>query len=208
MWPQQGPERCGHADEQFARAPICAAERDWAKDVKINRVFAQGDQRSARGRSGPAADAVGGEDLAKRIEGGLRTTFDVRDRPTPDSDVRRRSPRAACSGALGEDGQTRKVGTVNKWNVSKAVEESKSGQGPRVIAHRPANAIVAILVIGKAELWAEAGPAAGEKTYAAVIEELIRAKPASAKGPLSALDHEFTSTMGAGCEGQRRGVTR
>ena len=66
-----------------------------------------------------------------------------------------------------------KVGTVT-MDVAKAVEESKSGK----VEYRTDRTAIVHLVIGKASF----DERQLLENYAAVIEELIRAKPAVAKG--------------------------
>ena len=81
-----------------------------------------------------------------------------------------------------------KVGTVT-MDVAKAVEESKSGK----VEYRTDRNAIVHLVIGKASF----DERALLENYAAVIEELIRAKPAGAKGRyLRSIT--ITSTMGPG----------
>ncbi len=81
-----------------------------------------------------------------------------------------------------------KVGTVT-MDVAKAVGESKSGK----VEYRTDRNAIVHMVIGKASF--EERPLL--ENYAAVIEELIRAKPASAKGRyLHSIT--ITSTMGPG----------
>jgi len=81
-----------------------------------------------------------------------------------------------------------KVGTVTP-DVRKAVEESKAGK----VEYRTDRTAIVHMVIGKASFD-------GRKlleNYAAVIEELIRAKPAAAKGRyLRSI--VVTTTMGPG----------
>ena len=66
-----------------------------------------------------------------------------------------------------------KVGTVT-MDVAKAVEESKSGK----VEYRTDRTAIVHLVIGKASFEERKLL----ENYAAVIEELIRAKPSAAKG--------------------------
>ena len=66
-----------------------------------------------------------------------------------------------------------KVGTVTT-DVRKAVEESKSGK----VEYRTDRTAIVHLVIGKRSFEARALL----ENYAAVIEEVIRAKPSAAKG--------------------------
>jgi large subunit ribosomal protein L1 len=81
-----------------------------------------------------------------------------------------------------------KVGTVT-MDVAKAVEESKSGK----VEYRTDRSAIVHMVIGRAS-FAER---ALLENYAAVIEELIRAKPSAAKGRyLRTIT--LTSTMGPG----------
>jgi large subunit ribosomal protein L1 len=153
-----------HADEQL-RGTI-ALPNGLGKDVKVV-VFAQGEK--AREAEEAGADVVGGDDLAKRIEEGF-DDFDVAI-ATPDM----MSVVGRLGRVLGPSGKmpNPKVGTVT-MDVAKAVEESKSGK----VEYRTDRTAIVHLVIGKASF---------EDTkllenYAAVIEELIRAKPSVAKG--------------------------
>jgi large subunit ribosomal protein L1 len=168
-----------HADEQL-RGTI-ALPNGVGKDVKIV-VFAQGAKVAEA--EGAGADVVGGEDLAKRIEEGF-DDFDVAI-ATPDM----MSIVGRLGRVLGPSGKmpNPKVGTVT-MDVAKAVEESKSGK----VEYRTDRSAIVHLVIGKASF--ENG--ALLENYAAVIEELIRAKPAVAKGRyLRSIT--ITSTMGPG----------
>jgi large subunit ribosomal protein L1 len=168
-----------HADEQL-RGTI-ALPNGLGKDVKII-VFAQGPKVAEAEAAG--ADAVGGEDLAKRVEEGF-DDFDVAI-ATPDL----MSVVGRLGRVLGPSGKmpNPKVGTVT-MDVAKAVEESKSGK----VEYRTDRNAIVHLVLGKASF--EERPLL--ENYAAVIEELIRAKPASAKGRyLHSIT--LTSTMGPG----------
>lgn len=153
-----------HADEQL-RGTI-ALPHGLGKEVKV-AVFAQGEK--AREASEAGADVVGGDDLAKKIEGGF-DDFDVTI-ATPDmmAIVGRLGRILGPSGKMPNP----KVGTVT-MDVKAAVEASKSG---KVEYRTDRNAIVHLL-IGKGSFE--------EKmlleNYAAVIEELVRAKPSAAKG--------------------------
>jgi large subunit ribosomal protein L1 len=168
-----------HADEQL-RGTI-ALPNGVGKDVKIV-VFAQGSKVAEA--EGAGADVVGGEDLAKRIEEGF-DDFDVAI-ATPDM----MSVVGRLGRVLGPSGKmpNPKVGTVT-MDVAKAVEESKSGK----VEYRTDRTAIVHLVIGKA------GFPEGQllENYAAVIEELVRAKPSVAKGRyLRSIT--VTSTMGPG----------
>ena len=153
-----------HADEQL-RGTI-ALPNGLGRDVTI-AVFAQGD--AAREAQEAGADFVGAEDLAKRVEEGF-TDFDVAI-ATPDM-----MPLVGRLGRiLGPSGKmpNPKVGTVTT-DVRKAVEESKSGK----VEYKTDRTAIVHLVIGKASFEHRALL----ENYAAVIEEVIRAKPSVAKG--------------------------
>jgi large subunit ribosomal protein L1 len=168
-----------HADEQL-RGTI-ALPNGLGKDVKI-AVFARGakaDEATAAG-----ADVVGADDLAKRIEEGF-TDFDVAI-ATPDM-----MPIVGRLGRiLGPQGKmpNPKVGTVT-MDVAKAVEESKSGK----VEYRTDRTAIVHLNIGKTSFEEKALL----ENYAAVIEELIRAKPSAAKGRYLRTV-TIASTMGPG----------
>ena len=168
-----------HADEQL-RGTI-ALPHGLGKDVKI-AVFAQGDK--AREAEEAGADIVGAEDLAKRIEEGF-TDFDVAI-ATPDM-----MPVVGRLGrVLGPQGKmpNPKVGTVT-MDVRKAVEESKSGK----VEYRTDRTAIVHLNIGKTSF----DERQLLENYAAVIDEMIRAKPSAAKGRyLRTIT--ITSTMGPG----------
>jgi large subunit ribosomal protein L1 len=168
-----------HADEQL-RGTI-ALPHGLGKEVKI-AVFAQGDK--AREAEEAGADIVGAEDLAKRVEEGF-TDFDVAI-ATPDL-----MPVVGRLGrVLGPQGKmpNPKVGTVT-MDVRKAVEESKAGK----VEYRTDRTAIVHLVIGKVDFPEQQLL----ENYAAVIEELIRAKPSAAKGRyLRTIT--MASTMGPG----------
>src|SRR6202521_62175 len=168
-----------HADEQL-RGPV-ALPNGLGKDVRI-AVFAQGDKVREAEEAG--ADVVGGDDLAKRIEEGF-DDFDVAI-ATPDM----MSVVGRLGRVLGPSGKmpNPKVGTVT-MDVAKAVEESKSGK----VEYRTDRSAIVHLVIGKASF----GERQLLENYAAVIEELVRAKPAVAKGRYLR-SVTVASTMGPG----------
>jgi len=168
-----------HADEQL-RGTI-ALPHGLGKDVTI-AVFAQGDK--AREAEEAGADVVGGEDLAKRIQDGF-DDFDVAI-ATPDM-----MPIVGRLGRiLGPAGKmpNPKVGTVT-MDVAKAVGESKAGK----VEYRTDRTAIVHMVIGKTEFEERMLL----ENYAAVIDELIRAKPAAAKGRYIR-SVTFASTMGPG----------
>ncbi|MGH2918215.1 MAG: 50S ribosomal protein L1 [Solirubrobacteraceae bacterium] len=153
-----------HADEQL-RGTI-ALPNGLGKDVKI-AVFAQGDK--AREAEEAGADYVGAEDLAKRVEEGF-TDFDVAI-ATPDL-----MPVVGRLGrVLGPQGKmpNPKVGTVT-MDVAKAVSESKSGK----VEYRTDRTAIVHLAIGKKGFTDRQLL----ENYAAIIDELIKARPPAAKG--------------------------
>ena len=168
-----------HADEQL-RGTI-ALPNGLGKDVKII-VFAQGDKVREAEQAG--ADAVGGEDLAERIEEGF-DDFDVAiATPNMMSVVGRLGRLLGPSGKMPNP----KVGTVT-MDVAKAVEESKAGK----VEYRTDRTAIVHMVIGKASF----DERQLLENYAAVIEELVRAKPSVAKGRyLRSIS--MASTMGPG----------
>jgi large subunit ribosomal protein L1 len=168
-----------HADEQL-RGTI-ALPHGLGKNVKI-AVFAQGDK--AREAEEAGADIVGAEDLAQKIQDGF-DDFDVAI-ATPDM-----MPIVGRLGRiLGPAGKmpNPKVGTVTA-DVSKAVEESKAGK----VEYRTDRTAIVHLVIGKSDFEERRLL----ENYAAVMDELIRAKPSAAKGRYI---HSvtFATTMGPG----------
>ena len=153
-----------HADEQL-RGTI-ALPNGLGKSVSV-AVFAKGDK--AREAEEAGADVVGADDLAERIEGGF-TDFDIAI-ATPDM-----MPVVGRLGRiLGPQGKmpNPKVGTVT-MDVAKAVEESKAGK----VEYRTDRTAIVHLTIGKTSF----DERALLENYAAVVEELIRAKPSAAKG--------------------------
>jgi large subunit ribosomal protein L1 len=169
-----------HADEQL-RGTI-ALPNGLGKNVKVI-VFAQGEK--AREAEAAGADVVGAQDLAKRIEEDGFDDFDVAI-ATPDlmSVVGRLGRILGPSGKMPNP----KVGTVT-MDVAKAVEDSKSGK----VEYRTDRTAIVHMVIGKASF----DERQLLENYAAVVEELVRAKPSAAKGRyLRTIT--MTSTMGPG----------
>ncbi len=168
-----------HAEEQL-RGTI-ALPHGIGKDVKI-AVFAKGDK--AREAEEAGADVVGDEDLAKRVEEGF-TDFDVAI-STPDL-----MPLVGKLGrVLGPQGKmpNPKVGTVT-MDVTKAVTEAKAGK----VEYRTDRTAIVHLTIGKTDF----PDAQLLENYAAVIDELVRAKPSAAKGKYIRTI-TMASTMGPG----------
>ena len=169
-----------HADEQL-RGTI-ALPHGLGKEVKI-AVFARGDK--AREAEEAGADFVGAEDLAERVQNEGFTDFDIAI-ATPDM-----MPVVGRLGRiLGPQGKmpNPKVGTVT-MDVGKAVEESKAGK----IEYRTDRTAIVHLTIGKTSF----DERALLENYAAVIDELVRAKPAVAKGRYIR-SITMASTMGPG----------
>src|SRR5918992_2458501 len=153
-----------HADEQL-RGTL-ALPHGLGKDVTV-AVFAQG--QNARDAEAAGADFVGADDLAKRVEEGW-TDFDVAI-ATPDQ-----MPTVGKLGRiLGPQGKmpNPKVGTVTE-DIEKAVGESKAGK----VEYRTDRQAVVHLAIGKASF----DERRLLENYAAVIDEIVRAKPAASKG--------------------------
>ena len=154
-----------HADEQL-RGTI-ALPNGLGKTVTV-AVFAKGDK--AREAEEAGADFVGAEDLAEKVEEEGFTDFDVAI-ATPDM-----MPVVGRLGrVLGPQGKmpNPKVGTVT-MDIAKAVSESKAGK----IEYRTDRHAIVHLPIGKMSFDEQILL----ENYAALMEEIIRAKPASAKG--------------------------
>lgn len=168
-----------HADEQL-RGTL-ALPHGLGKDVSV-AVFAQG--RQARDAEAAGADYVGGDDLAKKVEEGW-TDFDVAV-ATPDM-----MPTVGRLGrVLGPQGKmpNPKVGTVTE-DIEKAVAEAKAGK----VEYRTDRQAIVHLAIGKAGFEQDKLL----DNYTTVIEEIIRAKPASAKGKY-VISCTLSTSMGPG----------
>ncbi|HEV2773003.1 MAG TPA: 50S ribosomal protein L1 [Thermoleophilaceae bacterium] len=153
-----------HADQQL-RGTI-SLPNGLGRTVTV-AVFATGEK--AREAEQAGADVVGGEDLAERVQGGF-TDFDVAI-ATPDL-----MPVVGRLGRiLGPQGKmpNPRVGTVTP-DIARAVSESKAGR----VEYRTDRSAILHLPIGKTDFEDRALL----ENYAAFIEELVRAKPAAAKG--------------------------
>ncbi len=153
-----------HADEQL-RGTI-ALPHGLGKEITV-AVFAKGDR--AREAEQAGADHVGDDDLAQRVQDGF-TDFDVAI-ATPDM-----MPTVGRLGRiLGPQGKmpNPKVGTVTE-DVGRAVSESKAGK----IEYRTDRSAIVHVTIGRTDFEARALL----ENYAALVDELIRAKPPAAKG--------------------------
>jgi large subunit ribosomal protein L1 len=168
-----------HADEQL-RGTISLPHGLGKEQTVV--VFAKGDK--AREAQEAGADEVGDDDLAKKIEEGW-TDFDVAI-ATPDM-----MPVVGKLGRiLGPQGKmpNPKVGTVTD-DISQAVSESKAGR----MEYRTDRSAIVHTPIGKTDL----DERALLENYAALLDEIVRAKPAAAKGRyLRTIT--LTTTMGPG----------
>jgi large subunit ribosomal protein L1 len=168
-----------HADEQLRGTLMLP--HGTGKEARV-AVFAEGDK--AKEAQDAGADIVGSADLAKRVEEGF-TDFDVAV-ATPDQ-----------MGNVGKLGRilgprglmpNPKTGTVT-MDVGKAVRDAKAGK-LEYRTDRGANVHVAI---GKKSF----GERQLVENYAALVDEIVRAKPAAAKGRYIR-QITLTSTMGPG----------
>jgi large subunit ribosomal protein L1 len=168
-----------HADEQLRGTLMLP--HGTGKDVRI-AVFAEGDK--AREAEEAGADIVGSADLAKRIEEGF-TDFDVAI-ATPDQ----MGNVGKLGRVLGPRGlmPNPKTGTVT-FEVGKAVRDAKAGK----LEYRTDRGANVHVSIGKRSFEERALI----ENYAAVVDEIIRAKPAAAKGRYIR-QITLTSTMGPG----------
>jgi large subunit ribosomal protein L1 len=168
-----------HADEQLRGTLMLP--HGTGKDVRV-AVFAEGDK--AREAQEAGADVIGAADLAERIEGGF-LDFDVAI-ATPDQ----MGNVGKLGRVLGPRGlmPNPKTGTVT-FEVGKAVQDAKAGK----LEYRTDRAANVHVAIGKKSF--------DEKelleNYAALLEEIMRVRPASAKGRyVRAIT--LTTTMGPG----------
>ena len=179
-----------HADEQLRGTLMLP--HGTGRESRV-AVFAEGDK--AREAQEAGADVVGSTDLAKQIEEGF-TDFDVAI-ATPDQ--------MGTVGRLGRSLGPRglmpnpKTGTVT-MDVGKAVREAKAGK-LEYRTDRGANVHVAI---GKKSF----DERQLLENYASLIDEIMRAKPAAAKGRY-VRTVTLTTTMGPGIRldpGRTRGI--
>src|ERR671937_1641790 len=168
-----------HADQQLRGTLMLP--HGTGRSVRI-AVFAEGDK--AKEAQDAGADVVGSADLAKQIEDGF-DDFDVAI-ATPDQmgNVGR------LGRILGPRGKmpNPKTGTVT-MDVAKAVSEAKAGK----LEYRTDRGANVHVVIGK-KSFAERQLA---ENYAMLVDEIVRAKPAAAKGRYIR-QITITSTMGPG----------
>ena len=153
-----------HADEQLRGTLMLP--HGTGKEARV-AVFAEGEKAKEAEEAG--ADVIGSADLAKRVEEGF-TNFDVAI-ATPDQ--------MANVGKLGRVLGPRglmpnpKTGTVT-FDVGKAVRDAKAGK----LEYRTDRGANVHVPIGK-KSFAERQLV---ENYAALVEEIVRAKPAAAKG--------------------------
>jgi len=168
-----------HADEQL-RGTIMLPNGT-GKEVRV-AVFAEGDK--AREAQDAGADVVGAADLATKIEGGF-LDFDVAI-ATPDQ----MGNVGKLGRVLGPRGlmPNPKTGTVT-FDVGKAVQDAKAGK----LEYRTDRGANVHVPIGK-KSFDEKRLA---ENYAALVEEIVRAKPAAAKGRYIKTI-TMTTTMGPG----------
>jgi large subunit ribosomal protein L1 len=166
--------------DQMLRGTV-SLPKGTGKSVRV-AVFAQGD--AARAAEEAGADTVGAEDLVARVEGGFMD-FDVAI-ATPD-----------LMGQVGKLGRTLgprglmpnpKTGTVTP-DVAKAVTEFKAGK----VEYRTDRYGNVHVPLGKVSFDEDSLVA----NYSAVLDEILRAKPASAKGRYLR-SVSLSSTMGPG----------
>ena len=168
-----------HADQQL-RGTIMLPHGT-GRETRV-AVFAEGEK--AREAEEAGADVVGAADLATQIEGGF-DDFDVAI-ATPDQ----MSVVGRLGRILGPRGKmpNPRTGTVTN-EVGKAVREAKAGK----LEYRTDRGANVHVPIGKKSfderLLAE--------NYAALLEEIVRAKPSAAKGRYIRTI-TLTSTMGPG----------
>jgi large subunit ribosomal protein L1 len=168
-----------HADQQL-RGTIMLPH-GIGKDVRV-AVFAEGEK--AREAEDAGADVIGSADLAAKIEEGF-LDFDVAI-ATPDQ----MSVVGKLGRVLGPRGlmPNPKTGTVT-MDVSKAVSDAKAGK----LEYRTDRGGNVHLPIGKRSFEERALL----ENYAALVEEIVRAKPSAAKGRYIK-QITLTTTMGPG----------
>ncbi len=169
-----------HADQQVRGAVVLP--NGTGKDVRV-LVFAKGDNVKAAEEAG--ADYVGSDELVQKIQGEGWLDFDV---------VIASPDMMGVVGRLGKVLGTRglmptpKAGTVTP-DVAKAVKEAKAGK----IEYRLDKTNIIHCPIGKASFGVEKL----EQNFNALMDAVIKAKPAAAKGQY-VKSCVVTTTMGPG----------
>jgi large subunit ribosomal protein L1 len=168
-----------HADQQLRGTLMLPSGT--GREVRI-AVFAEGEK--AREAEDAGADVIGAADLAQRIEQGF-DDFDVAVATPDQMQVVGRLGRI-----LGPRGKmpNPKAGTVT-FEVGKAVREAKAGK----LEYRTDRGANVHVPIGKKSF----SDRQLLENYASVVEEIVRAKPAAAKGRYIG-SITLTSTMGPG----------
>ena len=168
-----------HADQQLRGTLMLP--HGTGKEVRV-AVFAEGEK--AREAEEAGADVVGSADLAKQIEEGF-DDFDVAV-ATPDQ----MSVVGRLGRILGPRGKmpNPKTGTVT-MDVAKAVQDSKGGK----LEYRTDRGANVHVSIGRKSF----DERQLVENYAAILDEVVRAKPAAAKGRYIRTI-TLTSTMGPG----------
>ncbi len=168
-----------HADEQLRGTLMLP--HGTGKEARV-AVFAEGDK--AREAEEAGADVVGSADLAKRVEEGF-TDFDVAI-ATPDQmgNVGRLGRILGPRGLMPNP----KTGTVT-FDVGKAVRDAKAGK----LEYRTDRGANVHVPIGKKSF----DERQLVENYAALVDEIVRAKPAAAKGRYIR-QITIASTMGPG----------
>ena len=168
-----------HADQQLRGTLMLP--HGTGKEVRV-AVFAEGEK--AKEAEDAGADVVGSGDLASQIEGGF-DDFDVAI-ATPDM----MGTVGKLGRILGPRGKmpNPKTGTVT-FDIAKAVNDAKGGK----LEYRTDRGANVHLSIGKKSFELRRLV----ENYAAVVDEIVRAKPAAAKGRyIQAVT--LTTTMGPG----------
>ena len=168
-----------HADEQLRGTLMLP--HGTGKEATV-AVFAEGEK--AKEAQDAGADVVGSADLAKRVEEGF-TDFDVAI-ATPDQ----MGNVGKLGRILGPRGKmpNPKTGTVT-MDLAKAVRDAKAGK----LEYRTDRGANVHVTIGKKSF----DERQLLENYAALIDEIMRAKPAAAKGRYIKTV-TLTSTMGPG----------
>ena len=153
-----------HADEQLRGTLMLP--HGTGKDVRV-AVFAEGEKAKEAEEAG--ADVVGAADLADKVQNGF-TDFDVAI-ATPDQ----MGTVGRLGRVLGPRGlmPNPKTGTVT-FDVAKAVTDAKAGK----LEYRTDRGANVHVPIGKRSF----DERRLVENYAALVEEIVRAKPAAAKG--------------------------
>jgi large subunit ribosomal protein L1 len=168
-----------HADQQLRGTLMLP--HGTGKEVRI-AVFAEGEK--AKEAEDAGADVVGAADLAQQIEGGF-DDFDVAI-ATPDM----MGTVGKLGRILGPRGKmpNPKTGTVT-FEIAKAVRDAKAGK----LEYRTDRGANVHVTLGKKSF----DERALLENYAAVLDEIVRAKPAAAKGRYLR-SVTLTSSMGPG----------